>query len=213
MTNEELVERIQAGERELLLELWQQVERFVAMRARMRARALNGGGGVTVDDLIQSGYIAMLSAVDGFDPEQGMAFIGWLNLALKTAFAEAIGRRSRRQALDPLHRAGSLDAPVGDDEDGATVGDLQADPSADAGFAEAEARIWGEQLHAALEKALGRLPEDERTIIIIRFYQGKTVQEAGRILSMSKGTASSLERRALWSLRRSPACAGLRRFA
>lgn len=213
MTNEELVERIQAGERELLLELWQQVERFVAMRSRMRVRALNGGGGVTEDDLIQSGYIAMLSAVDGFDPEQGMAFIGWLNLALKTAFAEAIGCRSRRQALDPLHHAGSLDVPVGEDEDGATVGDLQSDPRADAGYAEAEDRIWREQLQAVLEKALGRLPEDERTIIIIRFYQGKTVQEAGRILSVSKGTASSLERRALWSLRRSPACAELRRFA
>lgn len=213
MTNEQLVERIQAGERKWLLELWQQVERFVAMRARMRVRALNGGGGVTEDDLIQSGYIAMVSAADSFDPEQGMTFIGWLNLALKTAFSEAVGCRSRRQALDPLHRAGSLEAPVGDDEDGATVGDLQSDPQADAGFAEAEARIWSEQLHAALEKALGLIPEDERTIIIIRFYQGKTVREAGRMLSVSKDTAYSLERRALWSLRRSPACAELRRFA
>lgn len=213
MTNEQLVERIQAGEREWLLELWQQVERFVAMRSIMRVRALNGGGGVTVDDLIQSGYIAMVSAAESFDPEQGMAFVGWLNLALKTAFAEAIGRRSRRQSLDPLHRAGNLDAPIGDDEDGATVGDLQADPSADTGFAEAEGRIWGEQLHAALEKSLGLLPEDERTIIIIRFYQGKTVREAGRILSVGPGKAASLERRALGSLRRSPACAELRRFA
>lgn len=213
MTNEQLVERIQAGEREWLLELWQQVERFVAMRSWMRIRALNGGGGVTEDDLIQSGYIAMVSAADSFDPEQGMSFIGWLNLALKTAFSEAIGCRSRKQALDPLHRAGSLDAPVGDDEDGTTVGDLQSDPQAETGFADVEGRIWSEQLHATLEKALSLLPEDERTIIIIRFYQGKTVREAGRILSVSQGAASHLEQRALWSLWRSPVCAELRQFA
>lgn len=213
MTNEQLVEKIQAGERERLLELWQQVERFVAMRSWMRVHALNGGGGVTADDLIQSGYLALVSAVDSFDPEQGMSFIGWLNLALKTAFSEATGCRSRKQSLDPLHRAGSLDAPVGDDEDGATVGDLQSDPYADAGYATAEDQIWGEQLHTALEKALGLLPEDERAIITIRFYQGKTVQEAGKILSVSQGAAYHLEQRALWSLWRSPACAELRQFA
>ena len=213
MTNEQLVERIQAGDRSLLLELWGQVERFVWMQATRRFRALNGIGGVTEDDLIQSGYIAMLSAVDGFDPEQGMSFIGWLNLALKTAFAEAIGGRSRKQSLDPLHRAGSLDAPAGDDEGGTTLGELQSDPRADAELAEAEARIWQEQLHTALDRALGLLPETERTVLVIRFYQGKTVQETGRAMDIGRNTVSTLEQRALWSIRRSPAFVMLRQFA
>lgn len=212
MTNEQLVERIQAGEPELLPELWGQVERFVLMRAALRVRALGGSGGVTVEDLLQSGYLAVLSDVENFDQEKGMSFIGWLSLSLKTAFSEAVGCRSRRQALDPLHRAGSLDAPMGDDEDGATVGELQEDPRAEAEFAEAEAGIWREQLRAALDTAMALLPRDERTVLIIRFYQGKTVQETGRVLSMGRDAAYRLERRALWSLRRSPACAQLRQF-
>ncbi len=47
MTNEELVELIQGGERELLPELWAQVERFVAQQARHRlvlSGGLGGGG-------------------------------------------------------------------------------------------------------------------------------------------------------------------------
>lgn len=44
MTNEELVELIQGGERELLPELWAQVERFVAQQARHRL-VLSGGSG------------------------------------------------------------------------------------------------------------------------------------------------------------------------
>lgn len=212
MTNEQLVERIQAGERALLPELWGQVERFVTMRAALRVRALGGNGGVTVEDLLQSGYLAVLFAVENFDQKRGMSFIGWLGLSLKTTFSEAAGCRGRRQALDPLHCAGSLDAPLGDDEGGAAVGDLQGDPRADAAFEAAETRIWLEQLRAALDRAMMRLPKDERTVLIARFYQGKTVQETGRALSMGRDAAYTLERRALRTLRRSPACKELCQF-
>ncbi len=47
MTNEELVELIQGGERELLPELWAQVERFVAQQARHRLVLSGGLGGGT----------------------------------------------------------------------------------------------------------------------------------------------------------------------
>lgn len=98
MSNEELVALIQAGERDRLSELWEQVERFVALQARQRILFSGGLGGVEVDDLYQSGYIALVAAVDSYDPATGRSFIGWLSLALKTAFAEAGGYRSRRQA-------------------------------------------------------------------------------------------------------------------
>lgn len=45
MTNEELVELIQVGERELLPELWAQVEQFVAQQARRRLVLSGGLGG------------------------------------------------------------------------------------------------------------------------------------------------------------------------
>ena len=108
MSNEELVALIQGGERDKLSELWTQVERFVAKKARHRMMASNGFGGVEFDDLYNSGYIALVAAVESFDAAGG-SFIGWLALHLKTAFAKAGGYRSRKQAQ--LHTA--LEAAMG----------------------------------------------------------------------------------------------------
>ncbi len=137
MKNEELVARIRAGYRGELGVLWAQVERFVAQQARRRLVLSGGLGGVEFEDLYNAGYLALVSAVDTFDPDAGRSFVSWLALALKTAFAEAGGYRSRKQSLDPLHRAGSLDVPAGEDEDGSTLCELQADPSA-----EVRLRTW-----------------------------------------------------------------------
>lgn len=59
MTNEELAAAIQAGENNLLSELWEQVERFVSQQAGKRARVLNGYGGVTEEDLYQCGILPL----------------------------------------------------------------------------------------------------------------------------------------------------------
>ena len=76
MTNEELVMLIQAGERDRLAELWEQVEKFVAMKARQRMTLSCGLGGVEFDDLYNCGYIALVAAADTYDTAVGRAFIG-----------------------------------------------------------------------------------------------------------------------------------------
>lgn len=151
-------------ERDKLPELWNQVERFVAMQARRRVLLSDGLGGVEAEDLYQSGYIALVAAAESYNPETGRSFISWLALALKTAFAEAGGYRNRKQALDPLHRAGSLDAPISRDEDDGTLADLQADPGAAQDFQDMEDRLYREQLHNALEKALAELPDNQAAL-------------------------------------------------
>ena len=194
MTNEELVASIQAGERDRLPELWDQVERFVASRAQRLLTLLGGIGGVEFNDLYNSGYIALVSAVESFDPSEGRSFIGWLALHLKTAFAEAGGYRSHKQSQDPLHHALSFDAPLGTDKDSRTLGDTIEDPAM-GGVPDVEERLWHEQLHAAIERALDELPEDERAVIHARYYEERTWQEIGP-------KARALGERALIRLRR-----------
>lgn len=177
-TNEELAVMIQNGERDKLPELWAQVERFVRRQAYRRINQAGGFGGTTWEDLYQSGYIALVSAADSYNPSQGMAFIGWLDLALKTAFAEAGGYRSRKQGRDPLHRTGSLDAPLSDDDhDGATLADVI--PAPDDPIADAEERIYNKQLHEALDAALRQLPPNEEFVIRAHYYQGRSLREIG----------------------------------
>lgn len=196
MTNEELVALIQAGERDRLPELWDQVERFVASRANRLLIAMGdraAAHGLEYSDLYNSGYFALVDAVEHYDPAQGMQFIGWFAFHLKTAFAEAGGWRGRKQ--NPLNNSTSMDKPVGEEDDGGTVGDFIPDPSAAQAFQDVEEQLYQEQLHAALERALGTLEADEEAVIRARYYQGRTLEEIGP-------QARKLESRAFVKLRR-----------
>lgn len=176
MTNEELVALIQSGDRDKLTVLWEQVRRFVWKQANRRYLLTGGLGGVEVDDLRQSGYIALLNAVDSFDPAAGRSFVSWLSLALKTAFSEAGSFRSIKQRHDPIHRAGTLDIPVSEDSD-TTIAELIEDPGAAEDFQNAEHRLYLEQLQTAIESALAQLPENQRTAVREKFWGGKTVDD------------------------------------
>ncbi len=203
MSNEELAVAIQAGERDKLPELWKQVKDFISMQAGKYARASNGYGGVTQEDLTQCGYLALVTAVNTFSPDKGN-FISWLAMALKTAFREATGHRTSKR--DPLDMAISLDTPLdGEDGNTETIGDMQEDHTAAQGFEEAQQRIWLEQLHSALEMALQQLPEDEYTVIRARYYEGRTRREIGP-------KARQIEERALKYLRRPYVQQWLREF-
>lgn len=192
MTNEELVVKIQGGEKALMPDLWQQVERFVANRAQRLITFAGTLNGVEFGDLYNSGYIALVSAVDTFDPDGGSAFIGWFALYLKRTFAEAGGYRTAKQLKDPMRGAVSLNAPLGDEEDGESIGDRIEDPSGLQQLQNIEEQLYLQQLHTALEKAFSILSDDEEAAVRRRYYEG---------LPLS-GKEQTAEEKALAKLRR-----------
>lgn len=52
-----------------------------------------------------------------------------------------------------------------------------------------------------LREAVGRLPEDLRSVIVLRFFGGYTQAETGEILGIPQGTVATRQRRALQLLR------------
>ena len=73
MTNEELVSKIQAGERELITELWLQIERFVKQQAYKfasyeRWSSVCASAGITDEDLYVAGYFALENAIKSMTP-------------------------------------------------------------------------------------------------------------------------------------------------
>ncbi|MCI9353035.1 MAG: hypothetical protein HFF58_07280, partial [Lawsonibacter sp.] len=129
MSNEELVKEIQAGSKERLAELWEQVWGLVWRYAHRWARR----NGTEVEDLVQVGFIAMVQAADTCDVSTGYAFTTWLGVYLKWEFAQATGQRTQRDRLDPLQNAYSLDTPLIDDEGAPlTLADTLPDPAAEA---------------------------------------------------------------------------------
>ena len=210
MTNEELAAAIQAGERDRLPELWDQVRRFAAARAKRVARSLDGHYGVTAEDLYQCGYIALMLSVDAFNPDAGMSFIGWYALHLKSVFAEACGRRTSK--LDGLNLSVSLDVPVTGEEDGDTLMDMQEDAGAAQAFEDAERRMWREHLHEALERALNALPEDQNSTLRRRFYQEQTIAAIAAADGVETKVVQKRQAEGLRVLRRPSVSKELQRF-
>lgn len=181
--NEELVKLIQAGQRDALHMLWAQVERFAARKARQYI-TLTGSPEAELDDLYDSAYIALVYAAETYDLGQEKTFIGWFALTLKTAFARATNRRSHKQAMDPLHRSGSLDAPLGYDENDLMLGDMVEDPHAAAAFEIVAGKIWGDSLKASWKRPWKRSPPELAETVRDKYYLDRAVDIKAHSVTM-----------------------------
>lgn len=215
MSNEELVAVIQAGATERMGELWEQVAGLVAWKARhiMTALDLRGSScGVELEDLMQSGYIAMVEAVNYYKPENGDAFSTCLINRLKTVFAEATGYRTRAGKNEPLNNSFSLDKTVDDESDSTPFGEFVPDPKAAATMLSIEEKLWREQLHETLEAALAALPEQSAEILRLRYYQGLTLADVGEMRGTTAERIRQMENKAIRQLRKPSIACHLRSF-
>lgn len=223
MTNEELVEKIQQGERDLIPELWEQVRRFVAKVAKKWAGGAKPGRGYHevndfAEELIQEGYIAFVEAVESFDASKGTVFLTHLDWYLKSHFLQACADASgisrgvyeralvaKRQGqlgqITAILSPTSLNMPVGDgpEKEKVELGDFLFDPADH--IADLEEQIYQRELHDKLEEALSKLSTEEQKAIRSRYYDEKTFLEVATMLGVSQYQAKRTEERALQKLR------------
>lgn len=205
MSNEELVTAIKAGAPERMSELWEQVVGLVKWKALHVITALDLRGnpcGVELEDLIQSGYIALVEAVDYYNQESNVAFSTYLVKRLKSVFAEATGYRTKTGMNEPLNNSFSLDKTVDDESDGTPFGYFVPDPKATATMLSIEEKLWQEQLHEAMEAALAALPKQSAEVLRLRHYQGMTLAEVGEIRGTSAERIRKMENKAIRQLRK-----------
>lgn len=200
MSNEELTTLIQEGERDKLLELWGQIRRFALQQARRWTYL--GRGGVTLEDLEQSAFLALLDALKSWRAEAGQ-FLTWYGLQLKSAFTEATGQRTQRDRLDPLDRALSLEAPLGDEDDPITLAEVIPDPHAEKALD--SVGEWD-----SIHRAVKELPEDQREEIQRRYWMNQTTAEISAATGVPEKEVRKLEAAALRALRNPRISMGLR---
>ena len=164
MNNEELAAMAQAGDREALLKLWTQVRRMVYQQAMRWA----GVGGTTLEDLEQAGFIAVLRAVDTYDPTKAKLST-YLFQRLRAELSAATGYNSKRSRFDPLQNAVSLDAPLEDSED-ATLADFIPDPAA-------AAEMDGMEVRIGVAAILAELPEEQQRAVRGKYWHDLTVDK------------------------------------
>ena len=191
MSNEDIVSLIQAGNVDCFADLWAQLERLVRWKAKRIISATGSRGGFDFDDLCQSGYLAMVAAVNTYTPGAG-SFTGLFMLHLRTAFAEAMGLRSQKQAKDPIHSAFSMDYSLTDDSDADLLHEVIPDPNGEQAF---------ESLDALQQEVLQR-----------RYYQNQTLTETAKQMEISPEAVRKNERKGLQRLRGPDNIARLRPF-
>lgn len=203
MSNEEIVAMIQDGRTDLLAELWERIERLVKWKAVRVIASLNDCYDcypVEFDDLYQSGYFAMVEAIENYNPDAGM-FSTWFMYYLKTAFAETSGIRTQKQRQDPMRSAVRLETPINEEKSDSTLLDFIPDPAGELGFVNTEDQIYQRQLHDALEAVLNRLPVNQQIVIRKRYYEGCSIAQLAEESDVTTEAVRQTEREGLRNMR------------
>lgn len=145
---------------------------------------------VRVDRAVKDLYVEVSAATTTLSQELGRA-------PNATELAEHLGRR-REEVIEALaaaeasYRPARLDHVVGDESSSEALGKLLAE--SDRGFALLEHRL-------SLRPALAKLPERERTIVLLRFYGNQTQTQIAQRLGISQMHVSRLLAATLKKLR------------
>jgi len=138
------------------------------------------GNAADAEDAAQDGFVKAWRALGRF--REGAPFRPWL---LQIVANEAPNRRRSTGRRVHLALRAATEQPSGD-----------AAPSPEASLLSAE-------LRTALLAAVNDLPEDQRTVIALRFFVGLSEREVAEALSLPEGTVKSRSARALERLRES----------
>lgn len=199
MTNEELAILIKNGHEEHLPELWENVRRLMyqlSFKQYSANKELFNSVGLSLEDIQQESYFAVLGAVEAYSENKGYKFTSYLHLQLKHRIRALWGRG------DVLNREPlSLDEPLEDETTECdTLHDLIGDPQSGRAIAAFDER----QSYALLHEAVSLLPGGLKEVIILRFWKKQTLDQIGEQLGKSRSYIRIMESQALNKLRRGP---------
>ena len=201
---------------------------YHALIGSLAVRLGKGSSVLDIEELIQAGYVGMLRAARRYDPAQSVRFatyavpwaIGEMKKALRKAldatgaydrqrqiarqegiFYAQFGRSPNAQEL--AQACGMSDWELVCAVTASSPASLDASP-ADEGQTPLEERLEGGKINmdaVDLRLALEKLDEDERKLILLRYFRDQTQKEAACILGKSQAQVSRIENRALDTLR------------
>lgn len=208
MTKQELIarqteylNRIRAGERELIVKLWELLRPLTA-RYISRYNFRDRGERLYEEaDLWQESYIALVSAVDEWQPERG---------SFANVYLWAIQHRTRKlrgtAGSDAIFNACSLDEHVtgADGSEGVTRGELIEDENGAAAFEDADHAEYLAQLRQVLAEINAKgLTAEQRAVIDSIYYKCRSVKDTAEALSMTDKQCKKLKHDAI-NVYRSP---------
>lgn len=197
-TNEELAIKASHGDTESLNKLYFAVTPLVNKFIKPYLKHSNKH--VSPEDLLQSGYFAVLKAVNYYAPEKGLKFNSYLENCVKSICHEELSFRKKQ--VETV----SLETPISDDEGSVTLEDVIEDPEADTyNFCELN------DMRIIVRREVERLPSMEQCVIYSIFYEDKTLAEIAAELEWTTRRARYIKYLAYEHLRESEAMQELRK--
>lgn len=179
-TNEELALLIQAGKKEHIPQLWEQVQDFVTYMAEKHLLSCPDHLRQYRDDMVNQSYFRFLDAVRLYRPERG-SFINYLSFHIRVAFTEVLRGRTEKQQKEPLNTAVGFDTPV-EGTEGLTLADMLIDTGAEEYYRRLEdADLW-RSVHGLLQDGIDTLEEPAREMFQIMLERGTGTAETLRIM-------------------------------
>jgi RNA polymerase sigma factor for flagellar operon FliA len=232
-------EEAPAASRDELIEEYAPLVRYIAERLCARLPS-----SIEVDDLINTGVIGLIDAIDKFVPDRGVKFKTYAEFRVRGAMLDYLRRqdwapRSMRRKERELSRAfreleQKLQRPASHEEVAQTLGvDMEEfsdilfkarglsllslnGPRADEG--EDDSRELGdsipdesgqspyellqeEETKRVLARQIDALPEKERMVVSLYYYNELTMKEVGRVMGVTESRVSQLHTSAMLRLR------------
>jgi RNA polymerase sigma factor for flagellar operon FliA len=175
------------------------------------------------DELVAYGSRGLVEAAHRFDPTRGVAFttfsyyrirgaifdglreIGWLGRSQYARFAAGanayLGNQAERPATGHGKSTEQRVTEVAEALQDLTTIFLTAmegpDEPVDVVTPDGVAAVEAKQTGEAIRAAVAELPEKERTLVELFYFQGMSLQDAGKTIGLSKSWASRLHSRAI----------------
>ena len=178
-----LARRIAAGDRAAFAGLMRQHNRrlFRLARAMLRDDA-------EAEDALQEAYLAAHGALDRFRGDASLAT--WLSRLVRNECLDRLRRQQRRHNVVPIV---ALDGEVEREVDMSEADDVSAPDRA----------LVRAEMRALLERKLDDLPEDFRTVFVLRAVEELSVEETAQVLGIPEATVRTRHFRARGLLRES----------
>src|SRR5690349_21187766 len=195
-SDEELVASLVEGDEAALAELYDR-----HADSLFRAALLRLGDRGLAEEVLQDTYLALWNRAELFDGSQG-SVIGWLSTIARNRAIDRQRSSARRPA--PLVLSGLMplgaDAAGGDDARDAILAAATPVSGVTAAL-DPEREVDIAELRREVEQALASIPDQERQVLTLAYYEQLSQSEIAMRLAWPLGTVKTRTRRALARLR------------
>lgn len=146
------------------------------------------------DDIRQEGFVGLIEAARRFEKSRGCSlrtFGGRRAAGAMMDYVRTLCRKSRERSTEDMS------------SEECRLRHAQPDYEAPGSMESGVMLLRFRQFLAAQGSGLGQLADDEREVIRLRFFEGKSCRESADAMNVSPATICRLERRALDKLRQS----------